>query len=236
MKAEDVTWSTGDDGYSFVYTGASQYTGEPQTDSVYATYRPFDENGEKTGEPVYLEISPRSGRTFRDVGDYIFEVDGVDDPNYTFDSNSLSQDYSITPREVWIEASDYTDTLDYGDSIPAFKWNYMGKGDGKFYVVDGVKITVSGYKGNELIAQGSEAGDGYVTRVSLIESSVEGMLKNYTINGVAGENWRSWVSNADYEGTLKRRGCYASEGAGRAKRQVHGRRVFRSRKCSDGYL
>ena len=203
LKAEDVTWSTGDDGYSFVYTGASQYTGEPQTDSVYATYRPFDENGEKTGEPVYLEISPRSGRTFRDVGDYIFEVDGVDDPNYTFDSNSLSQDYSITPREVWIEASDYTDTLDYGDSIPAFKWNYMGKGDGKFYVVDGVKITVSGYKGNELIAQGSEAGDGYVTRVSLIESSVEGMLKNYTINGVAGENWRSWVSNADYEGTLK---------------------------------
>lgn len=201
LKAEDVTWSPGDDGYSFVYAG------EPLDGRVSATYNPFDENGEKTGEPVYLEISPRSGRTFRDVGDYIFEVDGVDElnkNNYTFNSNSLFQEYSITPREVWIEASDYTDnTLYYGDTIPAFKWNYMGKGDGKFYDVDGVKITVSGYKGNELIAQGSEAGDGYVTRVSLIESSVEGMLKNYTINGVAGENWRSWVSNADYEGTLK---------------------------------
>lgn len=204
LTKEDVFWATNEDGgYSFVYTGASQYTGEPQSDSVYATYRPFDENGEKTGEPVYLEISPRSGRTFRNVGDYIFEVDRVDDPNYTFNSNSLFQDYSITPREVWIEASDYTDTLYYGDSIPAFKWDYMaGKGDGKFYDVDGVKITVSGYKGNELIAQGSEAGDGYVTRVSLIEP-VEGILKNYMINGFAGENWRSWVSNADYEGTLK---------------------------------
>lgn len=197
LTKEDVTWSTGDDGYSFVYAG------EPLDGRVYATYRPFDENGEKTGEPVYLEISPRSGRTFRNVGDYIFEVDGVDDPNYTFNSNSLFQEYSITPREVWIEASDYTDTLYYGNPIPAFKWDYMaGKGDGKFYDVDGVKITVSGYKGNDLIAQGSEAGDGYVTRVSKIES-VEGMLKNYTINGVAGENWRSWVSNADYEGTLK---------------------------------
>ncbi len=207
LTKEDVFWATNEDGgYSFVYTGASQYTGEPQSDSVYATYRPFDENGEKTGEPVYLEISPRSGRTFRDVGDYIFEVDGVDElnkNNYTFNSNSLWQEYSITRREVWIEASDYTDTLYYGHSIPVFGWNYMeGKGDGKFYVVDGVKITVSGYKGNELIAQGSEAGDGYVTRVSKIES-VEGMLKNYTINGVAGENWLSWVSNADYEGTLK---------------------------------
>ena len=199
LKAEDVTWSTGDDGYSFVYAG------EPLDGRVSATYKPFNENGEKTGEPVKLEISPRSGRTFRDVGDYIFEVDGVDElnkNNYTFNSNSLFQEYSITPREVWIEASDYTDTLYYGDTIPAFKWDYMGKGDGKFYVVDGVKITVSGYKGNDLIAQGSEAGDGYVTRVSKIES-VEGMLKNYTINGVAGENWRSWVSNADYEGTLK---------------------------------
>lgn len=200
LTAEDVTWSTGDDGYSFVYAG------EPLDGRVSATYKPFNEKGEKAGEPVYLEISPRSGRTFRDVGNYIFEVDGVDElnkNNYTFNSNSLWKEYSITRREVWIEASDYTDTLYYGDSIPAFKWNYMGKGDGRFYAVDGVKITVSGYKGNELIAQGSEAGDGYVTRVSLIDSSVEGMLKNYTINGVAGENWLSWVSNADYEGTLK---------------------------------
>lgn len=197
LTEEDIIWSEGDDGYSFVYAG------KPLEGRVSATYRPFDENGEKTGEPVKLEISPRSGRTFRDVGEYIFEVDGVDDPNYTFNSNSLSQDYSITPREVWIEASDYTDTLYYGNSIPAFKWDYMaGKGDGRFYGVDGVKITVSGYKGNELIAQGSEAGDGYVTRVSKIDS-VEGMLKNYKINGVAGENWLSWVSNADYEGTLK---------------------------------
>lgn len=199
LTAEDVTWSTGDDGYSFVYAG------EPLDGRVSATYKPFNEKGEKAGEPVKLEISPRSGRTFRDVGDYIFEVDGVDElnkNNYTFNSNSLWQEYSITRREVWIEASDYTDTLYYGDSIPAFKWDYMDKGDGRFYAVDGVKITVSGYKGNELIAQGSEAGDGYVTRVSKIES-VEGMLKNYTINGVAGENWLSWVSNADYEGTLK---------------------------------
>ena len=200
LTKEDVTWSTGDDGYSFVYAG------EPLDGRVSATYKPFNEKGEKAGEPVKLEISPRSGRIFRDVGDYIFEVDGVDElnkNNYTFNSNSLWQEYSITRREVWIEASDYTDTLYYGDSIPVFGWDYMeGKGDGRFYDVDGVKITVSGYKGNELIAQGSEAGDGYVTRVSLIEP-VEGMLKNYTINGVAGENWRSWVSNADYEGTLK---------------------------------
>lgn len=201
LTAEDVTWSTGDDGYSFVYAG------EPLDGRVSATYRPFDENGEKTGEPVYLEISPRSGRTFRDVGDYIFEVDGVDElnkNNYTFNSNSLWKEYSITRREVWIEASDYTATLYYGNSIPVFGWNYMeGKGDGKFYDVDGVKITVSGYKGNELIAQGSEAGDGYVTRVSLIDSSVEGMLKNYKINGYNGELWRNWLGNPAYEGTLK---------------------------------
>ena len=90
LTKEDVTWSTGDDGYSFVYAG------EPLDGRVSATYKPFNENGEKTGEPVKLEISPRSGRTFRDVGDYIFEVDGVDElnkNNYTFNSNSLFQEY-----------------------------------------------------------------------------------------------------------------------------------------------
>ena len=194
LEAKDITWSHEGEGFTFVYNG------DTQIGSVSATFKKHDAEGNMTGTDYPLTIKVRYGESaFRNVGEYTFVVEGVDDSNYTVAAN-VTQRYWIERYSVKIKASDHDHPLYYGDDIPAFTWEYVGAN--QFFESDSsIEILVGGYNGEALLTPGIPVGP-YVTRIRSITADA-GVLENYTINGEDGEAWRLWWRDTRYEGKVE---------------------------------
>lgn len=203
--AVDVTWGVAEgvdyetEGDAFKLT----YNGEDQIGNVTATFELLEgdipENGEAT---VDLDVSVQGGGdgTFRNAGEYTLVADISDyEANYTFTAHTNT--YTIERLDVTIVAEDGTSV--YGED-PNPQWGYA---DGSAsFVDDGISVSV----GTDA-SDTADVGESYRTYITgivpaddgaLTQEELEELLKNYTINGMAGELFEGYTADDenDYDG------------------------------------
>lgn len=200
LKPNDITWQEGGE-CTFVYNG------KDRVEDVIATYIQFDQDGNRTGDPVEVSVGVFGGGEFINVDDnYNLVVTAVADPNYTFDSSGLTKVYSITPYAVEIKVQDYKVEIQYGESLTdiPFDWEFVS-GEAEFAKKDLESLTflygTCNANGGS-VGQGVDVGRYYAYILRITGDNLD-VLNNYTINGYAGGQWAEWTDSPDWRGEFE---------------------------------
>ena len=192
----DVIWSAPD---TITYNGSDQLLDDEEHDPVVTAS--VDLLGDD-GQNISLAVSVQSGGdgTFRNADEYTLVADISDyEANYTFTAHTNT--YTIERLDVTIVAEDGTSV--YGED-PDLQWGYA---DGNVsFVDDGISVSV----GTDA-SDTADVGESYRTYITgivpaddgaLTQEELEELLKNYTINGMAGELFEGYTADDenDYDG------------------------------------
>ena len=192
----DVIWSAPD---TITYNGSDQLLDDEEHDPVVtASVNLLGDDGQN----ISLAVSVQSGGdgTFRNADEYTLVADISDyEANYTFTAHTNT--YTIERFAVTIVAEDGTSV--YGED-PNPQWGYAD-GNASF-VDDGISVSV----GTDA-SDTADVGESYRTYITgivpaddgaLTQEELEELLKNYTINGMAGELFEGYTADDenDYDG------------------------------------
>lgn len=198
----DVIWGgSGEDYDNYSFT----YNGEERLDDVTASVNLLGDDGQN----ISLAVSVQGGGEFRNAnaeGEHYtleasFGSNVSDDVLGNYELKAHTNSYTIERLDVTIVAEDGTSV--YGED-PDLQWGYA---DGNVsFVDDGISVSV----GTDA-SDTADVGESYRTYITgivpaddgaLTQEELEELLKNYTINGMAGELFEGYTADDenDYDG------------------------------------